>query len=209
MNSAAMKSTGMQSHLLRPLAVEHEEERSQDDARAGVVLQDDDQQRGADHQPHLEEVAGAVDREVVVAHHAGQGQGRGDLSELHGLHAERAELEPRLGAVDLMSEGQCRQQHHQTQEVGRIGQHVVVAHVEQQHDDGHDPRRTDPDELLHVEVREGEDVGRRVVVGGRGDREPPCDDDQHIEQHRAEIDAVEDRIVPVSGHRPDSRFACS
>ncbi len=28
MNSAAMKSTGMQSHLLRPLAVEHEEERA-------------------------------------------------------------------------------------------------------------------------------------------------------------------------------------
>lgn len=70
--------------FVQPFAVEHEKERPQHDARPGVVLQDDDEERNADHHGDLHQVARAVDREGVFAHHAGQGQGRGDLGELHG-----------------------------------------------------------------------------------------------------------------------------
>ena len=195
--------------LVQPLAVEDEEERAEHDTRAGVVLQDDDEERDADDHPHLEEVARTVYREGVCAHDARHGERRGNLGELDGLHAEGAELEPRLGAVDLAAEEQRRDQQRQTDEIGRVGKHVEVAHVKQQQHDGRGPRHADPDELLHVEVAEGEEVARRPVVRGRGDGEPPRYDDEHVEQDRTEVHAVENRIVPTTGHMRGNRFSCS
>ena len=80
--------------FVQPFAVEHEKERPQHDARPGVVLQDDDEERNADHHGDLHQVARAVDREGVVAHHARQCQRRGDLDEFDGLDAQRPQFDP-------------------------------------------------------------------------------------------------------------------
>lgn len=70
--------------LVEPLAVEHEQQRAEHDARTGVVLQHDDRQRQADHHAHTHEVPHPRDGEGLCAHHPGQSQRRGDLHELHG-----------------------------------------------------------------------------------------------------------------------------
>ena len=195
--------------LVEPLAVEHEEERPEDDARAGVVLQHDDRQRQADHRTHAEEVRGPVDRERIFAHHARQGQRRGDLGELHGLHAYGPELEPRLGAVDLAAEEQRGDEQQEAPDVGGVGQHVVVAVVEQQHDRRHDARDADPHGLLHVEVREREELPAPLLVGGGRDEEEARGDDGRVEQDGDAVHAVEYRAGAATGHRRDSGFACS
>ena len=194
--------------LVESLAVKHEEERAEHDARTGVILQDDDEKRDADHHAHLEEVARTVDREGVGAHHAGQRESRGDLHEFDGLQAERTEFEPRLGAVHLAAEQQRAQQQRQSREIGRIGEHMVEPFVEQQHHERRGPRHADPHQLLHVEVREGEDIGRALVVRRRGDRHPPRHHDQHVQQDRPEVHSVKDTMA-VSGHTKGNRCSYS
>ena len=194
--------------LVESLAVKHEEERAEHDARTGVVLQDDDEKRDADHHAHLEEVARTVDREGVGAHHAGQRESRGDLHEFDGLQAERTEFEPRLGTVHLAAEQQRAQQQRQSREIGRVDEHMVEPFVEQQHHERRGPRHADPHQLLHVEVREGEDIGRALVVRRRGDRHPPRQHDQHVQQDRPEVHSVKDTMA-VSGHTKGNRCSYS
>ena len=195
--------------LVEPFAVEHEEKRPEHDARTGIVLQDDDKERDADHHPDLEQVARPVDRERIGAHHAGERQCRGDLHELDRLHAERPELEPRLGPVDLAAEQQCTDQQRKAREIGRVGEHMVKPIVEQQHDDRRSPCHADPHQLFHVEVRKGEDIGRTLVVRGRSDRHPPRHHDQDIQQNCPEVDTVEDTVMAVSGHTQGNLWSCS
>ena len=195
--------------LVEPLAVEDEEERPEDDSRSGVVLQDDDQQRDADYDGDFGEVPGAVDREGVPAHDAGQCECRCDLGELHGLHAHGPEFEPGLCSVDLASEEQGGDEESEAGEIGRVGEHVVESVVEQQHDEGGDPGESDPDELLHVEVREGEGPADGVVVGGRDDGDESGQYEEDVEEDGSAVDAVEYAVEPVTCHRRGSGFACS
>ena len=93
-------------------------------------------------------------------------------------------------------------------QIGRVGEHVVEPFVEQQDDDRRDPRHADPHQLLHVEVREGEDIGRALVVRRRGDRHPPRQHDQHVQQDRPEVHSVKDTMA-VSGHTKGNRCSYS
>ena len=80
--------------LVESFAVEDEEECTQHDARTGVVLQNGEQHRDTDDHTHAQQIAEAVDREGVVAHHARQCQRRGDLDEFDGLDAQRPQFDP-------------------------------------------------------------------------------------------------------------------
>ena len=195
--------------LVEPLAVEDEEKRTQHDARTGVVLQDDDHERHADDHPHLQQVAGPVDRERIGTHGAGQRQRRSDLNELDGLDAHRAEFEPRLGAVDLAAEEQCGDEHGQAGEISRVGEHVEEPLVEQQHDERGARSDADPDGLLHVEMRRGEHVDRILVIRRGEDRHGPQDDDDGIEQDRPQVEVPEDSGKTANGHRRGNRYSCS
>lgn len=198
----------MQSHLFSPRG-RARKERAEHDARAGIVLQHDDRQRQTNDQTDLHQVARTRNREVVFAHHAGEGESRGDLDELHGLHAERAELEPRFGAVDLLARHERRCEQQQSRDVGRIGEHMIEPVVEQQHHDRRNERDAHPDELFHVEMRERKEVGRPFLVRSRNDRNAPRQYDEHIEQDRRAVHAVENPVVSATCHTRDNRCSCS
>ena len=85
------------------LAVEHEEEGEVDECRTGLVLQHDEQHGKHDDGDHLHHIAAFGHGEAVGTEQAGQGKGCGKLGKLGRLDAEGTQLDPRVGAVDIVT----------------------------------------------------------------------------------------------------------
>ena len=84
-------------------------------------------------QRHPEDPAGADDQDLaVLAQVAGEEDDQADLRELGRLKGERADLDPEVGAVDLLADPRQarRQQQQQPDDGDRVAvalEHVVVA----------------------------------------------------------------------------------
>ena len=81
--------------------------------------------------------------------------------------------------------------------------------VEEQDDQRGDPRDADPDELLHVEMREGERSERILLVSGRENRQGPGGDDGQVEEDRPDVDPPEDVAKTLTDHNKDNKYSCS
>ncbi len=203
------QQNGNAKPLVEPLAVEDEEKRTEDDTGPGVVLQDDDEKRRADDRRDLEQIAGPRNGERIGTHDAGERQGGGYLDEFGGLDTERPELKPRLGTVDFLTEQKRSEEEGQPGEISRIGEHVDEPLVQEQDDQRGDPRDADPDELLHVEMREGERSERILLVSGRENRQGPGGDDGQVEEDRPDVDPPEDVAKTLTDHNKDNKYSCS
>ena len=98
-------------------------------------------------------------RLAVLDEVAGEEDGEGDLGELAGLEADRPDLDPDLGAADLLAETghERQQQQHDADEQERVavaGEVAGPAHDDEGGDVGADadrgPRRLEPGEAVGV-----------------------------------------------------------
>ena len=204
------KEYGDQDHrntepLVQTFAVQHEQQRYEHDTRSCIVLHDDNQQRQTDHQSHLEKIPRPVDRKRAGAHHAGQRQRRSDFGELHRLNTDRPDLEPGLRTVHFTTEQQSGYQGQQSQDIEQISPLVIDARIDQQHDDRYGERYSHPDELFHIEMREGKNALRPLFVRSGEDSHEADQHDQHIDQHCPAIDALEQFTDAVIFHRPGNK----
>ena len=180
---------------------EHEHRRAPDDQHRAEVLER--------RQRHPEHAAGADDQHLaVLAQVAGEEDDDADLRELGRLEGERADLDPEVGAVDLLADaGQARRQQQQQPDRGdRVAvalEHVVVAQeLDRQREEDeaeHEPvglvaGQVGVDPVDHHQAERGQQRDQREQVGV-GVGQPDPQEEVGGEADRQEVGAVDEAEV--------------
>ena len=196
---------------IETFAVEDDEKRGEHDGRTGVVLEQDDG-HGGRQQEHCVQPAPPVGHgKAVGAHVTSEGECRRKFGELGGLHGESAEAEPRFRAVDLRADEERCQQYREHEDVGGVGEDVVVDFVNQ-HDD-HRCKYADahPYQLGTVTRVHGKSCPGCIVEHCGIDVQPAEEHQRKEYRHRTPVDAVAGHAVVSAAacHSRDRIWSCS
>ena len=182
------------------LAVQHEDEADIDQGGARLALAQDGEHRQADDGGHPQEMPAVGQAESRFAHHRRQQQRGGDLGDLGRLELDRAQLEPRVRALDVAAHEDDQHQQEEHADVGIRREHFPEPGMDDEQDEQVQRERGQhPDELLAAARTPVEDGRRLRAVDGRIDVHPADQDEQQVAAHQPPVHGLSKSPVEGAG----------